>query len=101
VAIKKIQGKLTEKQIEEFLREAEITRKLPPHPNVIQCVGVCLRPLCIGIIFHITYLPCVKVLEFCEGGSLFTKLQQNAFDLTQKMKIIEDICQGMIHLRWF
>jgi serine/threonine protein kinase len=41
------------------------------------------------------------VLEFCEGGSLLTKLRQNAFDRAQKFKIIEEVCRGMIHLRKF
>ena len=48
VAIKKIQEKLSDKQIKEFLKEAEITRSVPHHPNVIKCVGICLSPLCIG-----------------------------------------------------
>jgi hypothetical protein len=48
VAIKKIKERLSEKQITEFLKEAELTKNIPPHPNVIRCIGVCLNPLCLG-----------------------------------------------------
>jgi serine/threonine protein kinase len=50
VAVKKIKEKLNDKQIEEFLKEADITLKIPPHPNVIRLIGICLSPLCIGTI---------------------------------------------------
>jgi hypothetical protein len=39
------------------------------------------------------------VLDFCEGGSLYSKLKSVEFDINQKLKLIEDICKGMIHLR--
>jgi serine/threonine protein kinase len=86
VAIKKIKGKLTEKQMGEFLKEAELTRNIPPHPNVIKCLGICLTPLLI-------------VLEYCEGGSLMPKLKNNEFNLKQKIRIIQGIAKGMSHLR--
>jgi hypothetical protein len=41
----------------------------------------------------------VTVLEYCEGGSLYAKLQNKEFNLKQKIKLIEGIAQGMAHLR--
>jgi serine/threonine protein kinase len=64
VAIKKSNGQLTDKQIEEFLREAEITRNVPPHPNVIRFVGLSVNPLCISKYISISSLtlPSVGIL---------------------------------------
>jgi hypothetical protein len=50
VAVKKLKGTFTEKQMSEFLKEAELTRSIPPHPNVIRSLGICLTPLCLGTI---------------------------------------------------
>jgi serine/threonine protein kinase len=49
VAVKKIKGQFTEKQMAGFLKEAEVTRNITPHPNVIKCIGLCLAPLCLGM----------------------------------------------------
>jgi serine/threonine protein kinase len=100
VAIKKIKGRFTEKEMSEFLKEGELTRSIPHHPNVIKCLGICLMPLCIGTLKYF-FLSNLLVLEFCEGGSLFTKLQKNEFNIKQKMSIIEGIAKGMAHLRLY
>jgi hypothetical protein len=55
VAVKKIKGTLTEKQMTEFLKEAELTINIPPHINVIRCFGICLTPLCLGTIETVRY----------------------------------------------
>jgi serine/threonine protein kinase len=54
VAIKKIKGLFTEKEMSEFLKEGELTRNIPHHPNVIRCFGVCLTPLSIGRLLLLT-----------------------------------------------
>jgi serine/threonine protein kinase len=99
VAIKKIKEKLTEKQITDFLKEVELTKNIPPHPNVIRCIGVSLHPLSLGKALVIMKSEWYLVLDFCEGGSLYEKLNNSEFNVNQKLKLIEDICKGMVHLR--
>lgn len=50
---------LDPKDVEEFYREAAVLHTLQ-HPNVVQCMGVCVMPPALTI-----------VLELCKYGSLF------------------------------
>jgi hypothetical protein len=50
---------LDPKDVEEFYREAAVLHALK-HPNVVQCLGVCVMPPALTI-----------VLELCKHGSLF------------------------------
>jgi serine/threonine protein kinase len=56
---------VTEEAINVFVAEAKIASQLS-HPNVVQFVGICIRPPQIAMVF-----------EFCEGGNLKTHLQKH------------------------
>ncbi len=46
--MKEINGEIVdEKEIEGFLKEAEVMRALAPHPNVLKFIGICRRPFCL------------------------------------------------------
>jgi len=89
VAIKQLSKEdISEKDIEEFLAEAEIMRKLPVHPNVVLFLGITLPPDSLSII-----------TDFCEGGSLSTYLDKNPkLSMSLKIQFIRDIAKGMLHL---
>jgi len=89
VAIKQLSKEdISEKDIEEFLAEAEIMRKLPVHRNVVLFIGITLPPDSLSII-----------TEFCEDGSLSTYLAKNPrLSMSLKIQFIRDIAKGMLHL---
>jgi len=45
VAVKFLKNdvKLNKQELDDFTREAELFKKLPPHPNIVQFLGVCLH----------------------------------------------------------
>jgi len=74
---------------EEFLKEAELMINIPPHPNIVQVLGVSTdgpHP--------------VIMLEYCAGGSLDKYLFGNDVQLTEKelIAIVAGIAKGMLHL---
>jgi len=91
VAVKQIMTKTEQEEIpdvkiQDFFAEAEVMRKLKPHPNITQLLGVCLFPLCI-------------VTEFVENGSLFAWLHsEKPMDNDMKLKILRGTAAGMHHL---
>jgi len=87
VAVKKIaKEKLTEKEISDFTSEALTLMKLRPHINVIHLYGVCNQPLAI-------------VSEFCDGGSLYSKLNKKGeISMEIKLNWLRGISAGMLHL---
>lgn len=63
VAVKVIFSiELSPHEIVHFCREAKILGDLP-HPNIVQCLGVCVMPPALALVF-----------EFCKYGSLFNFL---------------------------
>jgi len=73
-------------QQEEFFAEAEVMKKLTPHPNVTRLLGICSKPVCM-------------VLEFVDNGSLSAWLaSKNTLDDETKVSIAHGIAAGMLHL---
>jgi len=91
VAVKKLSNALSASELNEFRSEASLMANLRPFVNVVQFLGVCTSasaPLCI-------------VTEFCEGGSLASKLMgESAVDMDEPTltKIARGIAAGMLHL---
>lgn len=74
---------------EEFLKEAELQLNIPPHPNIVQLLGVSIdgpRPL--------------VVLEFCNQGSLDKILfdMDAALSTETQITIAHSIAKGLNHL---
>jgi serine/threonine protein kinase len=91
VAVKKIlhaaeSDENSDIKIQDFFAEADLMRKLKPHPNITQLLGVVIHPLCI-------------VTEFIENGSLYSWIQSKK-EMTPEMKlnIIKGTAAGMLHL---
>lgn len=76
---------VTEEAIDVFVAEARIAASLS-HPNIVQFVGICVRPPQIAMVF-----------EFCEGGNLKSNLQKNADKWTPAKRINAclDACRAM------
>jgi len=90
VAVKMVKGAIQGIELEEFKSEATLMKKLHPHPNVVQFLGVCAKDnhLCL-------------VTEFCEGGSLYDLLHSNQPITKESIKkIINGIASGMMHLHY-
>eukprot|EP01116_Phalansterium_solitarium_P002641 TRINITY_DN1278_c1_g1_i2.p1 TRINITY_DN1278_c1_g1~~TRINITY_DN1278_c1_g1_i2.p1 ORF type:complete len:431 (-),score=86.43 TRINITY_DN1278_c1_g1_i2:460-1752(-) len=70
-----------------FRKEAEIMKRLRPHPNVVLLLGVCIDPVCI-------------VSEYLSAGSLHGLImdQKASLGLTQCLTALLDIARGMAHL---
>eukprot|EP00027_Filamoeba_sp_ATCC50430_P014974 CAMPEP_0168571928 /NCGR_PEP_ID=MMETSP0413-20121227/17640_1 /TAXON_ID=136452 /ORGANISM="Filamoeba nolandi, Strain NC-AS-23-1" /LENGTH=293 /DNA_ID=CAMNT_0008604899 /DNA_START=154 /DNA_END=1035 /DNA_ORIENTATION=- len=88
VAIKRVQADVTEENIKEFLLEASLMKKIRPHSNVVQFLGICLHPL-------------VIVTECMEKGSLYQYLRTEEgknMKNDQMLSIIRGIASGMFHL---
>jgi len=88
VAVKQIRAEhVTQKQLNEFMSEMSILRRLRAHPNVVLFIGVTFPPD-----------PLSMITEFCEGGSLLDYMSSNQFGQEMKNKFIYDIALGMLHL---
>jgi len=79
---------------ETFIKEAELTINIPPHPNIVQTLGISVQPE--------TNSP-VLVLEYCDGGSLDKILfpstsQEIIITIEEKIEMIKEIARGMLHL---
>ncbi len=76
---------VTEEAIDVFVAEARIAASLS-HPNIVQFVGICVRPPQIAMVF-----------EFCEGGNLKSNLQKNVDKWTPAKRINAclDACRAM------
>ena len=87
IAVKEINGNIVdEKEIEGFIKEAELMRNLPPHPNILNLLGISPQPFCL-------------ITEYMEKGDLSHYLRVNrSIDDKQKLKWMIDICSGMEHL---
>ena len=71
--------------MEEFMAEADVMMKLPPHPNVVLLRGICIPPD-----------PVVIVTDFCDEGSLLSLLEGPEISKEKKRKFIIDIACGMV-----
>jgi len=76
---------VTEEAIDVFVAEARIAASLS-HPNIVQFMGICVRPPQIAMVF-----------EFCEGGNLKSNLQKNADKWTpvRRLNACVDACRAM------
>ncbi|GAM20267.1 hypothetical protein SAMD00019534_034420 [Acytostelium subglobosum LB1] len=90
VAVKKlnlIKDKGKEEMMNEFKAEVELLGSLQ-HPNLVNCYGYCLNPMCI-------------VMEFLPTGNLFDLIhsnRENRLDSTLILQFAYDIARGMQHL---
>jgi len=89
VAIKQLsfKGVLTQKELQDFRSEAALMKKLRPHVNVVQFLGITSSPsLCI-------------VTEFLDQGSLFKLVfSSSKIDANILMNVVKGIAAGMLHL---
>ncbi|PRP74139.1 hypothetical protein PROFUN_06464 [Planoprotostelium fungivorum] len=89
VAIKNVRVE-SELETANTLGEIHIMKRLRPHVNVVQFLGVSLSPqdatLCI-------------VTQLCEGGSLYTLLHSSRDIPVQVLEnVIKGVCAGLYHL---
>eukprot|EP01133_Synstelium_polycarpum_P010264 gene10264-11971_t len=89
VAVKKlnlIKDKGKEEMMNEFKAEVELLGSLQ-HPNLVNCYGYCLSPMCI-------------VMEYLPTGNLFDLIhsRENKLDTTLILQFAYDIARGMQHL---
>lgn len=87
VAIKKVLGlEISPQQLEIFTQEVNLMKKMRPHKNVMQLIGVIVTPPCI-------------VTPFYENGSLFALINSDT-KLNNKVaiKIMKGVAHGMAHL---
>jgi len=79
----------SEKELVDFLAEAAIMKRLRPHTNVVQFLGITTKPhLCI-------------VAEFLANGSLQSYLQNvPKLDVETIIKFVTGIAAGMYHLHF-
>jgi len=84
VAVKKLLT-LENTDIAEFLAEADLMRKMRPHPNVVLYLGVCRQPLCL-------------VTEFVANGNLLALIKKEPINNDMKLKICQGIAAGMFYL---
>jgi hypothetical protein len=85
VAVKMIESSNVD-AVREFLEEAMLLLDLPPHPHVIQPIGLCGKPLCV-------------VMMFCERGSLSKVLSSRTPpSLERRVAILRDVAAGMHHV---
>ncbi|PRP84423.1 putative LRR receptor-like serine/threonine-protein kinase [Planoprotostelium fungivorum] len=88
VAVKQIKSEhVTREQVESFLKEVAILQNLRPHPNLVMFIGMTIPPQ-----------PLTMITEFCDGGSMYDYIRKNPTDLSLKMKWINGIALGMLHL---
>eukprot|EP01117_Protostelium_nocturnum_P014323 TRINITY_DN5446_c0_g2_i3.p1 TRINITY_DN5446_c0_g2~~TRINITY_DN5446_c0_g2_i3.p1 ORF type:complete len:1553 (+),score=475.01 TRINITY_DN5446_c0_g2_i3:123-4781(+) len=88
IAVKLIKNdNVTAEQLQEFLREVAIIKRLRPHPHVVLFLGITFPP-------H----PLALATEFCEMGGLYNYLRENEVSDEQKMNFIVGIARGMLHL---
>lgn len=88
VAIKKVHNDVKEQNVQDFLKEAALMKKIRPHTNVVQFLGICSNPL-------------VIVTEYLEKGSLYHYLRTEegkTMSKKQMMDIIKGVASGMYHL---
>ncbi|PRP84431.1 putative leucine-rich repeat receptor-like protein kinase [Planoprotostelium fungivorum] len=88
VAVKQIKSEhVSKEQVESFLLEVAILQNLRPHPNLVMFIGMTIPPQ-----------PLTMITEFCDGGSLYDYIRKNKVDFDLKMKWINGIALGMLHL---
>jgi hypothetical protein len=88
VAIKQalLAGK-QEQDLVAFRKEAELMLRMPPHPNVVQTLGVCSHEDSVYI-----------VMELCPGGSVESKFRSGELDVKLKLSILVGLAKAMQHL---
>ncbi|PRP74933.1 putative LRR receptor-like serine/threonine-protein kinase [Planoprotostelium fungivorum] len=70
------------KMMEDFMFEVELMKQIGPHPNVVQFIGLCPRPL-----------------SLVTGGDLMTYLERNSSISSEiRRNIIRGVALGMEHL---
>jgi hypothetical protein len=79
-------------RIEEFMNEVKLLIEVPPHPNIVQMLGISM-----------TGPQPTIVLEYCAGGSLDKLLFDSNVKLSNenKLRLIRGIATGMLHLHKF
>jgi len=89
VAIKQLilRGVLSQNELQDFRSEAAVMKKLRPHVNVVQFLGITSTPqLCI-------------ITEYLDQGSLFHLVFSEAkVDAKTLMNVVKGIASGMLHL---
>ncbi|PRP73592.1 putative LRR receptor-like serine/threonine-protein kinase [Planoprotostelium fungivorum] len=72
--------------VEDFMSEVELMKRLTPHPNVVQFLGFCPKPLAL-------------ITEYIPRGNLYRYLRTNPdIPYETKINIIKGVVAGMAHL---
>jgi serine/threonine protein kinase len=76
-------------EISDFIAEARVMSMIPPHPNIVPFLGVCISKKTIFI-----------VTQFLHGGSLqkYLYLYKDSLQMKQLVEIMAGIASGMSHL---
>jgi serine/threonine protein kinase len=79
---------LSDDEQRAFEREAELMKRMPPHPNVIRLVGVTIGD------------PCSIVTEFAENGALdhYLVKRRGRLSPSHRISMMTDACSGVLHL---
>jgi len=83
--------------MDDFIAEAELMNKIPPHPHVvIGCISFCDLS---KVLFRGVTLPpdpWTIVVNFCNEGSLYSYLHRGEkLEEAQKLKFAVDVAKGM------
>lgn len=76
-----------ETELEAFKKEAILMLSIRAHPNIVAVLGVCVHETNVYLI-----------MDYCSKGSLDQALEQQPYTFDQKLKIIEGIASGLLHL---
>ncbi len=86
VAIKTIEGGLSNAEMDQFVREVQIMSRLRS-PNIVELYGACLE----------RERPCL-IMQYMEQGSLYLVLGQKKLTVLEQKKIALDIAKGLWYL---
>ncbi|CAI4229751.1 unnamed protein product [Auanema sp. JU1783] len=86
VAVKKIKGRVTRREIKKFIQEAKLMKRFS-HPNIVKLYGIAPQRE-----------PLMIVLELAAGGSLKYFFTKNEVTREQMFHFMLDACRGMCYL---
>eukprot|EP01097_Dermamoeba_algensis_P011623 TRINITY_DN905_c0_g2_i1.p1 TRINITY_DN905_c0_g2~~TRINITY_DN905_c0_g2_i1.p1 ORF type:complete len:943 (-),score=224.10 TRINITY_DN905_c0_g2_i1:572-3400(-) len=90
VAIKEVKADNKE-SLDQFVEEAKIAANIPPHPNIVQFLGVCISEKKKSI-YLVTQFVMNKNLQ------LYLSSLTEPLPMNKKTELMSGICAGMYHL---
>lgn len=88
VAVKKLEPKRTKANLQAFITEVELLRKLK-HPNIVSCLGACIEKRFVCL-----------VTDFWPRGALYSVLHDEKLEISWRLalKMCADAVSGMQYL---